>query len=415
MLVKSVLDSLLVYWMSLHFIPSSICNKLEKIRRDFQWGQVEGKEGTQKKLHLVDWTNVCKPRYQGGLGLTPIKIKKLSLLGKWCSRWENERHRNWNIWIRGKYNCTSKVSLSEGLSYKNMSDSLEAIVKAAHHSLFKQTSKHKNFTWILGNGNKILFWEDCWFEDSPLMGKFSRLYSLSKLKEHSVSSFIQSWFTSYSTKDNIWRRTLRAWELEDLDRLSAIVNGVSLSSKEDRLIWKIARDEYSAKKATHELTYSTERIQWEFIWKMKVPNKIKLFLWKFYLNILPTRDLLSKRGVHTKEINVCSFCGYPEETEFHLFQSCPCAINMWKHVCFWWQIRPYYLQFNSLDALWKSSKMFTHKKARIVWKIVLCATLWIIWLSRNAIVFRENSKRWRNASIGKTTVLRLVFSIRFNS
>ena len=34
-LVKSVLDSLPVYWLNLHKIPPSICQQLERIRRDF--------------------------------------------------------------------------------------------------------------------------------------------------------------------------------------------------------------------------------------------------------------------------------------------------------------------------------------------------------------------------------------------
>ena len=112
-LVKSVLDSLPVYWMGLHLIPASICASLEKIRRDFLWGHVEDKDGVQRKMHLTNWNKVCSPKNQGGLGLVPVRTKNFALLGKWSYRWEKERHRCWNVWIRDKYACTKFDSLSE--------------------------------------------------------------------------------------------------------------------------------------------------------------------------------------------------------------------------------------------------------------------------------------------------------------
>ena len=113
MLVKSVLDSLPVYWMGRHLIPASICASLEKIRRNFLWGHVEDKDGVQRKMHLTNWNKVCSPKNQGGLGLVPVRTKNFALLGKWSYRWEKERHRCWNVWIRDKYACTKFDSLSE--------------------------------------------------------------------------------------------------------------------------------------------------------------------------------------------------------------------------------------------------------------------------------------------------------------
>jgi len=44
----------------------------------------------------------------------------------------------------------------------------------------------------LGNGNQISFWDDRWVSDTPLKGKFHRLYSI-PLNIESVVSEMGEW------------------------------------------------------------------------------------------------------------------------------------------------------------------------------------------------------------------------------
>ena len=53
-LLKSTLSSLPTYYLSLFTIPSHVANKLEKIQRDFLWGD--------SKILLVGWDKVCAPK-----------------------------------------------------------------------------------------------------------------------------------------------------------------------------------------------------------------------------------------------------------------------------------------------------------------------------------------------------------------
>lgn len=98
-LVKSVIDSVPVYWMSLHQMPKSVSNQIERIRRDFIWGRRDGNNVDSRKLHLTSSDKICKPKNLGGLGLVPVRIRNFSLLGKWYFKWEKERSRSWNKWI----------------------------------------------------------------------------------------------------------------------------------------------------------------------------------------------------------------------------------------------------------------------------------------------------------------------------
>ena len=51
MLLKSTLSSFPTYFLSLFTIPTHVANKIEKLQRDFLWGD--------SKIHLVGWDKVC--------------------------------------------------------------------------------------------------------------------------------------------------------------------------------------------------------------------------------------------------------------------------------------------------------------------------------------------------------------------
>ena len=72
-LVKSVMSAMPNHVMQGVTLPSHLCEKLDKINRDFLWGySTDGK----KKMHLVGWNKIIKPKEQGGLGIQSAKEKK---------------------------------------------------------------------------------------------------------------------------------------------------------------------------------------------------------------------------------------------------------------------------------------------------------------------------------------------------
>ena len=66
-LIKSTISSLPTYFLSLFPLPVSIANKLKKI------GVGGGGHNGEHKFHLVNWSTLCKPIQQGGLGIRSIK------------------------------------------------------------------------------------------------------------------------------------------------------------------------------------------------------------------------------------------------------------------------------------------------------------------------------------------------------
>ncbi|KAJ4827119.1 hypothetical protein Tsubulata_002464 [Turnera subulata] len=78
-LLKSVLSSLPLFYLSMFTIPVLVAKKLVRIQRTCLWG------GTTitKKLCLIAWAKIAKPKEHGGLGVENLLLKNQSLLFKW--------------------------------------------------------------------------------------------------------------------------------------------------------------------------------------------------------------------------------------------------------------------------------------------------------------------------------------------
>lgn len=66
---------------------------------------------------------------------------------------------------------------------------------------------------------------------------------------------------------------------------------------------------------------------WKRLWKLKVPNAEKNFIWRACHNILPTKDNLMRRKV-VKDPK-CPICELEIETTFHILWECPSAMDEW--------------------------------------------------------------------------------------
>ena len=83
-LIKSVLSSIPIYFLSCFHCLKTVLRRIERIQRDFLWNDSIEK----KKYHLVEWENVCKPLSQGGLGskLLFVNISWLMVVGVFHSK-----------------------------------------------------------------------------------------------------------------------------------------------------------------------------------------------------------------------------------------------------------------------------------------------------------------------------------------
>ena len=163
---------------------------------------------------------MCKPKEIGGLGFGNISIRNLALLGKWLWRYPREGSALWH-----------QVILSIYGSHSNGWDA-NTIVRWSHRCPWKAISQvfqeFSSFTrFVVGNGERIRFWEDLWWGDQPLGSQYPSLFRVVLDKNIPISSVLGptrpfSWNLNF-------RRNLSDSEIEDLEGLMRSLDGVHLS------------------------------------------------------------------------------------------------------------------------------------------------------------------------------------------
>ncbi|XP_016206680.1 uncharacterized protein LOC107647069 [Arachis ipaensis] len=86
-LIKSILNSFLVYYLSLYKMPKAVVEKIIRLQRRFFWSKKDGNNG----IPLVRWDMVQAPKKLGGLGVGDALIRNASLLFKWWWHFFEER------------------------------------------------------------------------------------------------------------------------------------------------------------------------------------------------------------------------------------------------------------------------------------------------------------------------------------
>ena len=85
-LTKAVLSTIPSYTIQGCLLPSRILTNLDKECKNFLWGSTDKK----KKLHMVGWPKVTKPKNRGGLGLHAVWERNTTLVTKLCWRMREE-------------------------------------------------------------------------------------------------------------------------------------------------------------------------------------------------------------------------------------------------------------------------------------------------------------------------------------
>jgi len=137
------------------------------------------------------------------------------------------------------------------------------------------------------------------------------------------------------------------------------------------------------------------------IWKVKVPLRIKVFMWFVHKQVILTKDNLAKRNWTGSRR--CSFCDHDESIK-HLFLDCPMTKTLWRSVHIAFNITPP-TTIHTLFGTWLNGvETETAKHIRVG----VCALLWAIWNCRNDLVFNRTTHiHFLQVIFRATTLLRM--------
>ncbi|XP_020412737.1 uncharacterized protein LOC109947231 [Prunus persica] len=366
-LIQSVVSSIPLYTMQTAKLPQALCDDLDKSSKSFLWGSSEN----HHKTHLVKWDTVCLPKRLGGLGIKKAALMNQAMLSKASWRIVAGDSGLWAAMLRKKYlkgsccfdayadNCTLASSSWKGLIYG------AAIL-------------NNGLKWRVGDGTRVKFWTDTWIGDIPLIDtKFPLSDQLDKSE----------------TVSNYFSRT--GWNINKLLQVllpEAVMRIVSIhvdieGNLPDTCIWGPTSNGVFSVKTAYELSARFNDVPgspWNFIWNLKIPPRVKMFIWlltqkKILTNVQRVRRKLSRDPS-------CPLCHYHEESLQHLFISCPRVLTLW---------RSFYLPegllnfFSSDFDSWLKENLCYN--AGHLWNLKWCSVFavacWFIWKWRCCSIF----------------------------
>lgn len=248
----------------------------------------------------------------------------------------------------------------------------------------------------VGNGGKTRFWLDTWVGERPLCQEFPRLFLVSEQKEECINQ-MGVWRNEVWEWDLKWRRRLFVWE-EELERnLVELVENVNLNHDEDLWMCDIGVDGvYSVRDG---YVFLSENVLpqvdingdicrvLKMNWESLAPLKVLIFSWQLLLQRLPTRVNLAKRRVIVApSSSYCVWCPTEEESESHLFLTCPMAMEVWIAINAWLGVTTV-VPGNLLHSFESFGFPFRCKKLAKGLSLIWQTVVWSLWRARNGFIF----------------------------
>jgi hypothetical protein len=158
----------------------------------------------------------------------------------------------------------------------------------------------------------FVFLEDISLGDISLAQQYPALYNIVQRKNVLVATVL-----AQNPLNIAFRRAFNENKWNQWINLCQRLMMVQLTNTPDKFVWKLTDSgTFSVKSMYLDLMNGHTPFLRKYLWKLKIPLKIKKFMWFLNNKVLLTKDNLVKRNWHgcTK----CCFCNEPE-TINHLF------------------------------------------------------------------------------------------------
>ena len=146
---------------------------------------------------------------------------------------------------------------------------------------------------MVGDGTQTSFWHDCWLVGDTLASAFPALYSHCIRPGMSVATFCSS------EQATLFRPRLSAAAAAEHQMLLDCLAPFQLRDLPDmRRLANTPHDVFTTRGAYQTLhPIAANSIDFMYIWKMKLLNKVKFFGWLLFLSRLNTRAHLHRRNL----------------------------------------------------------------------------------------------------------------------
>ncbi|GKC36210.1 RNA-directed DNA polymerase, eukaryota, reverse transcriptase zinc-binding domain protein [Tanacetum coccineum] len=278
-LIKSVMGSLGIYFLSLFKAPSTVLKTLENTR---------------------------------GLAIGSLKSFNLALLHKWRWQFYSNPDSLWVKVIRALHGRECGFD-HNGSKYNGL---WSKIVRTSNYLHSSSILPMDSIRFQVGCGSLIRFWKDIWLGNSPLYIRFNRLFRLECEKDCLVMNRISDgqWEWNWS------RSILGVRNFTHLNHMLAEISQIEVSEDMDKCTWSLAQDGMFSVGALRRLIddHTLPSLDTKTAWDKSFPRKVNIFMWRLKLDRLPNQLNLSSRGIEILEIS-CPSCNGNVESNDHIF------------------------------------------------------------------------------------------------
>ncbi|KAL5564766.1 hypothetical protein UlMin_027930 [Ulmus minor] len=342
-LTKAIIQAIPTYSMNMFKIPISLIKELHRLCARFWWGG----DISKQKMHWCTWEQLCVHKKNGGMGFRDLRLFNKAILAKQAWRIHTQPSSLVARVLQGFYFTSSsflQVKKSNGASFvwRNILWGRELFLQGAR--------------WKIGCGNDTYIYHDRWLPrdgcfkiSSPrVLGNFAKVNDIITASGSWDSTLIRSSFHH--------------------DEAEAILSlPRPRHSCPDSLIWHYdKKGNYTVRSGYWVATgrsgvagssSSNTTAWWTKFWKLHIPPKIKIFIWKAYHDWIPTGANLANHGVPTSKI--CLLCNNAHETSSHAVWEC-------KHLKVLGNSFPK-LQYPPQRNKWKHDKQWLDDEACLSW------------------------------------------------
>ncbi|KAL5574543.1 hypothetical protein UlMin_016242 [Ulmus minor] len=270
-LSKAVIQAIPSYAMNLFKLPFSLIRELHRLCAQFWWGG----HSEKKRMHWCTWEKLCVHKADGGFYFQKSSFLQVKVNSTSSFVWHSI------LWGRGLY--------MQGLRRK------------------------------IGSGEDTLIYHDGWLPRDEVF-KISSPRVLGNFEK--VSSLITS---SGAWDSNLIRSSFHPDEAEAILSLPLPRRKVQDSS-----LWHYDKSGHYTVRSGYWLASNSKGIPssstpshtswWQRFWRLRIPSKIRVFLWKAFHNWISSLVNLAKHGVPTQAR--CLICNETDDTTLHALWGC---------------------------------------------------------------------------------------------
>lgn len=147
--------------MQVQQLPASVHKELDRYVRRCVWGDSD----SVKRIHLVSWEVLCKPKEEGDFGLRKAESMNKAMMAKLCWRLLTQGEDMWAMIVRRKYGLNDtgplvfKHKQRASLTWRGLEWASDLLLKGLR--------------WRAVDGRRIRLWEDTWLDDKPLQESYA--------------------------------------------------------------------------------------------------------------------------------------------------------------------------------------------------------------------------------------------------